>query len=482
MMDDLNRAARRLFVAALTALVGFAPGCASTPSGSPATEADSEAPSRDAEPIEEALALATFDSAWSRINSSYYDADFRGLDWGGVRDELRPTVSSVETRGDLRALLREMLSRLGESHFALFPQESVDQIAISDDGPNDGAEQGAAGDLGLDVRWVGGDLTVFRIDEGAAFEAGVRPGWILEAIDTREMSAWQEVIEQAESESARIALETQTVSGAASLLSGAVGTTVLLRLRDGDGESHELTLDRRPVKGEVVQFGQLPAMPAFLDFERVPTAEGCVGVIEFNIWMAPLVAPFNRAVDAGADCAGIVIDLRGNRGGLGAMVMSTAGSFFAERADLGVVKSRAGELRFVAMPRSVDAEGQLREPFGGRLALLIDELSMSTSEIFAAGLKTTGRARLFGSSTPGYALPAMTIRLPNQDVLYHVVSDLTDPQGQRIEGRGVAPDVPVPLARADLLAGRDAAMEAAVAWAAGGASSGGSGEAGRPAR
>ena len=145
--------------------------------------------------------------------------------------------------------------------------------------------------------------------------------------------------------------------------------------------------------------------------------------------------------------------------------MSTAGSFFAERADLGVVKSRAGELRFVAMPRGVDAEGQLRDAFEGRLAVLIDQLSMSTSEIFAAGLKVTGRARLFGTTTPGYALPAMTIRLPNQDVLYHVVSDLTDPEGRRIEGRGVQPDVEIPLDRLDLLAGRDAALEAAVEWA-----------------
>ena len=469
-MDGCTSRLRRPFFAVLIAFTGLTGACASAPAVPAAADDESEAPSRDAEPIEPSLALATFDSAWSRINSSYYDADFRGLDWSGVRDELRPALANVGTRGELRTLLRDMLSRLGESHFALFPQESVDQIAISDDDPDEGGDPGAAGDVGLDVRWVGGDLTVFRIEGGAAFDAGVRPGWIIEAIDNREMSAWQEVIAQADSESARIALETQTVSGAGSLLSGAVGSSVRLRLRDGDDASHTLTLDRRLVKGEVVQFGQLPAMPAFLDFERLPAAGGCVGVIEFNIWMAPLVAPFNRAVDAGADCLGMVIDLRGNRGGLGAMVMSTAGSFFAERADLGVVKSRAGELRFVAMPRAVDAEGQLREPFSGRLALLIDQLSMSTSEIFAAGLKTTGRARLFGTRTPGYALPAMTIRLPNQDVLYHVVSDLTDPQGRRIEGRGVEPDVAVPLTRDDLLAGRDAALEAAVAWAGGGAS------------
>ena len=132
------------------------------------------------------------------------------------------------------------------------------------------------------------------------------------------------------------------------------------------------------------------------------------------------------------------------------------------------IRDRAGEMRFVAMPRGVDTSGQLRDAFEGPLAVLIDERSMSTSEIFAAGLKSTDRARLFGTSTPGYALPAMTIRLPSQDVLYHVISNLTDPEGVRIEGQGVAPDEAVPLRRADLLEGLDAAMEAALEWAAAG--------------
>lgn len=422
--------------------------------------------SRDDEPIAADLALATFDSAWSRINSSYYDPDFRGLDWAGVRDELRPAVATATTRGEVRSLLRDMLSRLGESHFALFPQESVDQISIEADDP-DGSDDAGPGDLGVEFRWVDDELTVFRVSAGPAQDAGVRSGWIVDAIGDREMSRWKAVIAEAESESARVGLRTQTLSGAASLVSGPVGTTVSVRVRDGEGQVRTLDLERGPVRGQIVQFGQLPAMAAYLDFREVPRGDSCVGVIEFNIWMVPLVADFNRAVDAVADCTGVVIDLRGNTGGVGGMVMSTAGSFFGERADLGIVKSRSGEIRFVAMPRGVDSEGQLRDPFEGRLAVLIDEMSMSTSEIFAAGLKSTGRATLFGSPTPGYALPAMTIRLPSQDVLYHVISDLTDPEGQRIEGSGVQPDVPVALSHSDLLAGRDAALEAAVEWAAG---------------
>jgi carboxyl-terminal processing protease len=418
--------------------------------------------SRADEPIDTELALLTFDSAWSRINSSYYDPDFRGLDWEGIRDELRPSVAEVETLGELRRILSDMLSRLGESHFAILPQEGVDGIDVGDDGVSADTD---AGDLGMEVRWVEGELTVFRVQEGAAREAGVRPGWIVEAIDDREISRWQEAIASADSEIARARLSMETVQGAGSLMGGSAGSAVTLRLRDGDDRVRTLTLERQPVRGRMVRFGQLPAMPAFLDYERVPAGDACVGVISFNIWMIPLVADFNQAVDALADCRGMVIDIRGNLGGVGGMVMGTAGSFFSERADLGVVQSRTGEMRFVAMPRGVDTSGELRDAFTGPLAILIDEQSMSTSEIFAAGLKSTGRARVFGTTSPGYALPAMTLRLPSQDVLYHVISNLTDPEGERIEGQGVVPDEVVPLRRAELLAGRDAALEAAIAWA-----------------
>jgi C-terminal processing protease CtpA/Prc len=49
-------------------------------------------------------------------------------------------------------------------------------------------------------------------------------------------------------------------------------------------------------------------------------------------------------------------------------------------------------------------------------------------------------------------------------MLMHVVADHEDAAGRHIEGTGVMPDEVTPLTRADLLAGRDAALEAARAW------------------
>jgi carboxyl-terminal processing protease len=91
-------------------------------------------------------------------------------------------------------------------------------------------------------------------------------------------------------------------------------------------------------------------------------------------------------------------------------------------------------------------------------------MSASTSEMFSASLQALGRARVFGERTSGQALPAIATRLPNGDVLMHVIADFVAADGSRIEGRGVVPDEPVPLTRADLFAGRDAPFDAAIRW------------------
>jgi len=79
-------------------------------------------------------------------------------------------------------------------------------------------------------------------------------------------------------------------------------------------------------------------------------------------------------------------------------------------------------------------------------------------------LQSLGRVRVFGQTSMGQALPALFDRLPNGDVFIHAWGDFVTGTGLRLEGRGVVPDEPTPIAREDLLAGRDRPLEAALAW------------------
>ena len=89
---------------------------------------------------------------------------------------------------------------------------------------------------------------------------------------------------------------------------------------------------------------------------------------------------------------------------------------------------------------------------------------MSTSEIFAGGLKDLKLARVFGTRTPGAALPSTVEVLPNGDRFQYAFANYISVGGKPLEGAGVTPDVETPLTRSVLLEGRDPALDAAVSW------------------
>src|SRR5262249_46238376 len=153
----------------------------------------------------------------------------------------------------------------------------------------------------------------------------------------------------------------------------------------------------------------------------------------------------------------MIIDLRGNPGGIGVMATGLAG-WFIEKPNqrLGTMNMRQTPLNFVVNPRFPQ--------FHGPLAVLVDGSSASTSEIFAGGMQDLKRARIFGTRTAGAALPSFIERLPNGDGFQYATADYLSESGKRLEGNGVTPDVIAPPTRELLLAGKDAALEAALHW------------------
>ena len=246
---------------------------------------------------------------------------------------------------------------------------------------------------------------------------------------------------------------------------GSDGSELTLAFEDGTGTEVTRTIARWRQQGQPITVGNLPTMYVNVTSEERKTPAGKrAGVIGFNVWMAAVDRPFQLAVDEYRNASGIVIDLRGNPGGLAAMMMGIAGHFIPERESLGVMKSRDNELKFTVNPRLVSAKGARVETFAGPVAILVDGLSASASECFTGGMQSLGRVRVFGERSMGAALPSQFDKLPNGDVFIHATADFVTADGTRLEGRGVIPDEAVPLRRADLLAGRDAALDAALAW------------------
>ncbi len=420
-------------------------GCASAPVGAPSVSVHNES-------IDNAVAVATFDSVWSIVRQTYVDTAFVSSKWNSVHTSLRPRALAITTRAGLDSLLSDMLGEIHDSHFYLIPSSVASEVKSDDSGGN--------GTTGMSVRVVGDGALVWRVENGSpAALAGIHPGQSVQRVNNRIVrESVKKVMSLADAPRQRALSDLDfKLNGP---LSPPSGDTVRVSLVGSDGKAFERTLVAIPKKGTVSKFGNLPPIAGVVNVDRRLVGTHCAaGVVGFNIWLPILAPELEQAVKSLADCDGIVIDLRGNPGGVGAMVMGFGGFFVPSTVSLGTMRTRDLTLNFAINPRQVGAG-----PYSGPVAILVDAMSASTSEIFATGMQRIGRARVFGQRSAAAALPALMNGLPSGDVFVHAVADFTDPSGGRIEGAGVVPDDIVPLTEADLSKNIDAPLEAAVKW------------------
>jgi carboxyl-terminal processing protease len=449
----LGRTPRRSLLTAALALLAACSGrgpAEAVPAQSTATPVDTE------------LAVATFDTAWSIIYRTHFDTTFNGVDWLALKDELRPRAESATTVSELRGAIEEMVDRLGQSHFALIPQGAVDAF-----NPYEREDVGSeVGYMGLQFRTVGEQMVVTGVDKGSTAEtAGVRSGWVIVSVDGDSVADLLAEVRESES---RYADEYRAWARVQGRLGGAPGDVKTMEFLDASDDALTLEIALEPDERRPVKFGNLPTFFSSAEAYELTSAEYGVdvGVIWFNFWMAPLMREIDGAVDEFRELDGIIVDLRGNAGGMGVMVSGLAGHFLDEPLLLGTFRTRQTDLVIKANPRRVDTNRRRVSPYEGPVAILSDELSGSASEVFAGGMQAVGRVRVFGKTSIGAVLPAIFDRLPNGDVLYHAFAEFVTPDGVTLEGRGVIPDEAVALTREEFLAGRDPVLRAAIRWIA----------------
>ncbi len=399
-----------------------------------------------------AVQLASFELVWSTVRDHNPDPQMNGLNWQAIHDSFKPRAEHAESAADVRGLLREMIGKLGVSHYALIPGDLYSAI-----GETSAASRGDA-TAGIETVILDGKAVVKNVaPDSPAARAGIQPGMIVDGIDGAKLKPLLDSANAlSDSDARRVAAKALTRK-----LLGPAETAVKLDLIDASGEAKHVELDRSEPKGTSVQFGNLPAQR--LEFES-RTLAGGVGYIRFNEFLDPvsLMPRFETALHGFAGAPGVILDLRGNPGGIGIMAMGIAGFFIGDAGhQLGEMKMRDTSLHVTTLKFTVFPRAGI---FPGKLALLLDEGSASTTEILAQGLHDLNRARIFGTRSAGAALPSDIIRLPNGDGFQYPTASYVSSGGRVLEGNGVVPDVEVRQTREAIAAGRDLVIEAAADW------------------
>jgi carboxyl-terminal processing protease len=410
-----------------------------------------------------ALHVESFEYVWSSVKDKHWDPDLNGIDWDQAKIDLLPAVQSATSDDEARAVINELLSRLEQSHFGIIPSTSYERLEEESTAHEVDRAENSAGDsepgwAGLNVRLVDQQFLVTKVVPGSpADRAGIKAGWILDSIRDRQMSTLIEVTSEIDGV---MRPETQAGLIVHSRLGGNAGDTINMTFSDDLLETREISLTLDPSPGVMGGIGELPEMPIEVETDTLTNG---IGYFRLSMFMSPgtVLPTYQQFIKDHKDAPGIVIDMRGNFGGIILMAPGMINWLIDEKGLMGTMKMRdpvrgAFEIPLMLNPR--------KNHYTGKVAVLIDELSISNAEILSAGLKDIGRARIFGTRTAGLALPSTVERLPNGDGFQYAFADYTTSGGYSLEAHGTVPDVDIRYTQEALLNGHDEVLDAATEW------------------
>jgi carboxyl-terminal processing protease len=370
--------------------------------------------------------IAVFEKVWRIINDDFYDPAFNGVDWKGSHERYRPRIEARKNDAEFYDLLDEMLAELKDSHTS-FHRPKVYS-----------GKKARASNVGVSVFPVDGTLAVTAVDKNSeAAKAGVHVGMVVKTFDGRPVEERMEALKQSLRRSVGIATDRMLIVLMSSLFfSGDINAPVLVGFEAEDGKALE-------VKMQPLPSDDAPTMTA----QRLDSG---LGYIRFKPWVPPNDKRFAEEVRKLIDAPGLIIDLRGNRGGS----FMTADYFLKPGTFIGTTVWRNGK---------VESGYSRKSEFGynGRLVVLVDEESGSASENFAAVIQESGRGLIIGRQTCGcftssyYESVKGGGRLQWSRVLPRTI------KGRKVEGVGVVPDKLIPIDLSALRQGRDPVLEEA---------------------
>jgi carboxyl-terminal processing protease len=296
----------------------------------------------------------------------------------------------------------ELVSRSGDRWSAFYTAQEYEGFQQSLNGHYTG--------VGLWVRRrADGRVEISRVQSGGpAAHAALRSGDRLLAIDGTPVTGHPvtEVVARLRGES----------DGGAP---AAAGSRVTLTLSAPGGRSRTVALRRAVLPTQAVTVSHLT---------------GGVLSIRIDAFTSGTGAAVRRALRAGAGRHGVLLDLRGNAGGLVEEAVQVASAFLP--GGLVATYDVRGSQRALYATGRADT----RAP----LVVLVDGGTMSAAELLAGALQDRGRAVLVGQRTFGKGSVQMPSRLPDGSVAELTVGHYRLPTGRDINGHGIEPDLTVP--------------------------------------
>jgi carboxyl-terminal processing protease len=330
--------------------------------------------------------LASVEQAWNIILNDYVDKD-------------KIDVSLLS-----QAAIEGMVAALNDP-YTVYMDAATYQLDMSE-------SAGEYSGIGAVIGIQDGQLTVIALYDGSpAAAAGIRTGDVILEIDGVTTSGMD-------------------FNEVGIKVRGDVGTSLsLLILHQGETEPVEVMVVREQIKVPSVGF-EMRGDIAYISIDQ------------FTERTNDELTPVLEAI-AAEGATGIVLDLRGNPGGLLDSVVLVASRFFEQGEVLSVRDSDGNVEVYAVTPQELVTDLPM--------VVLVDGYSASGSEVVTGALQDYGRAVIAGTTTYGKGSANVLEGLADGSGLYITVARWLTPNGNLIEGIGVIPDVALELTGEDAI-------------------------------
>lgn len=372
---------------------------------------------------------SVLNEVWQEVNENFFDPNFNGVDWRAKREEYGNKVKQAQSLEEASVVVNQMLAELNTSHTRFYTQlepayyqllgifnsrsfnEEIRKVFPDGEFDYNG--------LGIFTQEINEQTFIKAILDGSpAASAGLKVGDEILAVDGEPYQPIQSFVDKAERE---VKLSIQ---------------------RTRNSQSQEITVVPKKLNPNTLF---LDAMRESIKvIERGQQKLGYVHIWSYagDQYQQLLVdeITFGKLKDAD----GLILDLRDGWGGADPNYLN----IFTDKVPI------LTQIRRDGIKRNLDS--QWRKP----VVMVVNDGSRSGKEILADGFKRYGIGKVIGTKTAGAVVGGSPFLLQDGSLLYLAVVDvLVD--GERLEGKGVMPDIEVPFTL-EYAQGKDPQIEKAV--------------------
>lgn len=343
-----------------------------------------------------------FLTSWDELREEYYDKTLNDQDWDKWRLKY---VNEIETKEDAYIAIDSIIESLDDPYTRfLRPDEFEEQ--------NIGISSKLYG-IGVNISEIKGKTTIVGVlDDTPAKKAGLKAGDIILKVNKEDIKGYK-------------------INDVAKLVRGPAESKVTIEiLRDKKIIIYKIK--RKEIKIKTV---------------KLDMTENIAHITISSFLSQDTPVEVQEALDKSSKAKGIILDLRGNTGGLLPNAVIIANMFLPKGNIVSIVDRNGKKTNIEAQ----DNYEYIKKP----LVILINQGSASASEILSGALKDYNRAVLVGEKTFGKGLVQKIETIQDDNGLNITIAKYLTPSGKDINKKGIEPDYKVEYTKADFLAKKD---------------------------